>query len=410
VPLPHRCHTGTVMAAARAIRSWLVARPLLADLVVALAALGASVPPLVNARSCGCDPAPLWAFGLVAVQCGLLLGRRRRPFTVSLLVGVCTAVYGISSLPDPAVPFAGLVAVYSAAAHATRALALLSGAGAAVGLALALILDRAHATVQDWSVNYLVFATAWLLGDAARNRREAAASLQLRAEQLERTRAAEAARAVVEERNRIAREMHDVVAHAVSLMVVQAEAGPVVVQRDPARAVAAFDAISSTGKQALSEMRGLLGVLRAGERAAHSPQPGTAGLDDLLTSMRDAGLDVHVRTSGDPRPLGSAVDLSVFRIVQEAMTNVLKHAGPARVEVELRYDESTLQVDVVDDGLGGAKTTDGSRDGHTPHGGNGLIGMRERVALVGGNLTVGPEPGGGWAVRATVPLQTRVKL
>jgi signal transduction histidine kinase len=385
-----------VAAAVTTIRAWLEAHPLLVDLGIALVVLGASLPPLIDARSCGCAPSPTWAFAVVAVQCAALVARRRYPFTVSLLVGILTGVYGAATLPDPAVPFAGLVAVYSAAAHASRRAALVTAAATTVGIGTALLLDSGHATAQDWSLNYLVFATAWLLGDAARNRREATAHLEQRAESLERTRAAEASRATVEERNRIAREMHDVVAHAVSLMVVQAEAGPVVLPHDPDRATAAFDAISATGKEALAQMRRLLGVLRDDDRHELAPQPGAADIGGLVASMREAGLEVDFATSGTARPLAPAVDLSTFRIVQEALTNVVKHAGPARAAVRLRYRPDALQVEVTDQGLGGPPIP--------PPGGNGLIGMRERVAMVGGALSAGPGPNGGWSVRATLPF------
>ncbi len=387
------------------VRRALARYPLLLDAVVAAAVLALSLPPLVNARSCGCDPAPTWGFGLVVLQAVLLLGRRRWPFTVGVAVGFATAVYGVTSLPDPAVPFAGLVAVYSAALYARRRLALLSAVLPAVGIGLALVLDGAHATAQDWSINYLVFATAWLLGWTTRTNREAADALRQRAEQLERTREAEAERAAVEERNRIAREMHDVVAHSLSLMIVQAEAGPVVVPRDPDRAVAAFDAISATGKSALVEMRRLLGVLRDDRddpdtAPSRSPQQGLDGLGELVRSMRAAGLDIRLSETGERRPLDAAVDLSAYRIVQEALTNALRHAGPARVDVRLVHGGDELDVEVSDDGLG--RRTEDTLPG------KGLIGMRERVNLVGGSLSAGPREAGGWTVRATLPLRPAV--
>lgn len=373
--------------------------PLLVDVVVAAAVLAASLPPLVNARSCGCKPAPVWAFALVILQGLLLLPRRRQPFWVSLAVGLATGVYGAANLPDPALPFAGLVSTYSVAVYASRRLALLAGACTAVGLAIGLGVDK-HATAQDWSINFLAFSTAFLLGWTVRTSREAASALRQRAEQLERTREAEARRAAVEERNRIAREMHDVVAHSLGLMIVQAEAGPVVVPRDPDRAVAAFDTISATGKSALSEMRRLLGVLRDdpdGVGPDRSPQRGADGIPDLVQSMREAGLDVHLHQQGQLVDLPAAVDLSAYRIVQEALTNVLKHAGPARVDIRIAQRESALDIEISDDGLGGQaeRATDGK----------GLIGMRERVGLVGGQLSVGPGEGGGWTVHACLPLE-----
>jgi signal transduction histidine kinase len=296
----------------------------------------------------------------------------------------------------------------------------------AAGIGIALLASNGDATVQDWSINYLVFATAWLLGDATRNRREAALELAARAAQLERTRELEAGRAVAEERNRIAREMHDVIAHHVSMMVVQAEAGPVVVHRDPDRAAASFDAISATGRQALTEMRRLLGVLRPDERgrltpqpeptgpaaqpdpaglapqpdpnrlAPLAPQPGASDVPAAVAAMRASGLDVDLAETGRVRPLPPTVDLAAYRIVQEALTNVLKHAGPARAVVRVDYGEDAVTVEVTNDGAGGSKPR--SLDGH------GLIGMRERAGLVGGDLQAGPAPDGGWRVHARLPL------
>jgi signal transduction histidine kinase len=386
------------------LRDWLGRHPLLRDVAVAGAVLAASLPPLVNSYQGDHDPAPTWGFVLVVVQALLLLGRRSWPFLANVAVGASTAVYGVSALPDPAVPFAGLVAVYSAAAYASRRLALLSGAIAGLGIAISLSLDQTGASVQDWSVNYLVFATAWLLGWAARTNREVTAALAQRAEQLERTREAEARRAVVEERNRIAREMHDVIAHALSLMIVQAEAGPVVVPRDPDRAIAAFDAISGTGKQALTEMRRLLGVLRddAPSASTRNPQAGIAELDDLVRTMRAAGLDVVLSTDGPLRVPDTAVDLSAYRIVQEALTNVLKHAGPAHVTVRLVGADDALRIEVTDDGLGGSIPA-------PAHDGRGLIGMRERVSMVDGELFAGPGDHGGWTVRASLPLRPAMR-
>nr|WP_269204688.1 sensor histidine kinase [Motilibacter deserti] len=280
-------------------------------------------------------------------------------------------------------------------------MALAAAGIATAALAVALAVD-ARADAQDVVVNVLLFASAWLLGDSTRGRRERAARLEERAAQLERTRAAEAAAAVVAERNRIARELHDVVAHHVSLMVVQAEAGPVVVERDPARAVAAFDSISATGKAALVEMRRLLGVLRSdvgpdAPAAPLAPQPGADRIDELVAGARAAGLDARLEVAGDVRPLPPAVDVSAYRLVQESLTNAVRHAGPARAVVRLAYEPECLAVEILDDGPGA--------DSPTPGSGLGLVAMRERVAVVGGSLHAGPRDGDGWAVRARLPLQ-----
>jgi signal transduction histidine kinase len=368
----------------------------LADLAIAAAVLLLSLLPLLYAKDCGCDPAPTWGFVLVVAQAVPLIWRRRWPFTVGMTSGLLCLTYGLSSLPDPPVAYAGLVALYSTAAYATKALSRLAGAIAAVSIGVAMIVDWPTADVQDVAVNYLLFTTAWLLGDSAATRRIRAAELEERVDQAERARTAEAERAVVEERNRIAREMHDIVAHHVSLMVVQAEAGPVVVERDPARAVQSFDDISATGKRALVEMRRLLGVLRDDDRGERTPQPGADQIPLLVESVRAAGLPVELELTGTPRPLPPTVDLSAYRLLQEALTNASRHAGPAAVRVRVHYGEDGIDLQVVDDGIGSVSVP-------PRWGGQGLVAMRERVALVGGTLEVGPRPTGGWSVSAHLP-------
>jgi signal transduction histidine kinase len=367
------------------------------DPIIAVTVLALSLLPLNHSAGCHCPPTPAWAYALVAAQAVPLVVRRRWPFSASLACGIATIAYGLTPQPDPPVAYAGLVAVYSVAAHATRPRALAAGGIAAVAITLVLLVD-AGADYEDALVAYLLFSTAWLLGMSARNRRERAAELEERAAALERTRAAEARRAVVEERNRIAREMHDVVAHHVSVIVVQAEAGPVAVERDPARAVEAFDAISATGKLVLTEMRRLLGVLRTDDAERLAPQPGADRVSDLVAGVRAAGLDVALTVTGEPHDLPPAVDLSVYRVLQEALTNALRHAGSATVRVRLDYGPDAVRLDVVDDGAGGGA-------GGAMGSGHGLLAMRERVGLVGGSVTAGPRAGGGgWAVRASLPL------
>jgi signal transduction histidine kinase len=378
----------------------------LADLALAAVVFVLSVLPLLEEHGCDCVPSPAWAFLLVAGECLPLAVRRRWPFAVALVVGGFSMVYGVADLTDPPVFYATLVSLYTVAAHASQRKAIVAGVLAGLGLVSVVGWDRTHSDYQDLVVNGAVFATAWLLGESARNRRDRALALEARAEQLERTRAIEATAAVVAERNRIARELHDVVAHHVSMMVVQAESGPVAMQRDPQAAVESFDAISAVGKQALAEMRRLLGMLRAGEDALLAPQPGVAQLTDLVAGVRAAGLDVEFDVSGVPRPMPPAVDLTAYRLVQEALTNCLRHAGPARVVVQLRYDDdAALRLDVVDDGLGGVDWNAGA-----PGDGHGLVAMRERVSMVGGTLDVGPRELGGWAVKATLPAATAADI
>lgn len=218
---------------------------------------------------------------------------------------------------------------------------------------------------------------------------------EARAELAERERDRAAHEAVREERTRIARELHDVIAHTVTVMVVQAQAGPDLLG-DPADARRVFGAIETSGREALAELRRLLGVLRTGdEQAVIKPQPGLGSLDGLVRELRAAGRDVELRVEGTPVELTPGVDLSAFRIVQEALTNTIKHGGGARAEVTVRYGQGAVELEVVDDGPG---ANGGGGAGH------GLIGMRERTALYGGLLEAGDRKGRGYAVRAQLPI------
>jgi len=199
----------------------------------------------------------------------------------------------------------------------------------------------------------------------------------------------------------IARELHDVVAHNVSVIVAQSAAAQRVANDQPEEAISTLEAIEHTGRGALAEMRRLMGLLRteADQRRARSPQPGLGNLEALIGQVSAAGLPTSLRIAGTPRPLPAGLDLSAFRIVQEALTNALKHAGPARADVVVGYEESRLLLSVEDDGVG--------RDGRTPAATRpryGHLGMRERVALFGGTLSVGPRPDGGYGVSACLPL------
>jgi signal transduction histidine kinase len=239
----------------------------------------------------------------------------------------------------------------------------------------------------------------WLVGDTLRRRSVQMVELQQRADDFEREREEESRRAVAEERARIARELHDIIAHSVSVMVVQAAAGRRVLDSQPETARASLEAIETTGRQALAEIRRLLGVLRRddGPDEALVPQPGLAHVEALVDEMRRAGLPVELRVEGEPGPLPPGVDVSAYRVVQEALTNTLRHAGPARVSVIVRYGPDDVEVEVSDDGHGSSAHP-------APAGGQGLVGMRERVALFQGDFEAGPRAGGGFAVRARLPI------
>lgn len=251
------------------------------------------------------------------------------------------------------------------------------------------------------------FALAWVAGDSLRTRRAYYAQLIERNERLENQREAQAKVAVAAERARIARELHDVVAHNVSVMVVQADGAAYVMDVAPEQAKEALQTISGTGRQALAEMRRLLGVLRTGEPQEsedYVPQPDVEQIEVLVEQVRAAGLAVDFEVEGAPRKLPTGVELTAYRIVQEALTNTRKHGGPdARASVRLVYFDDGLGLLVEDDGRGAAHELyeDGGADGA----GHGLIGMRERIGMVGGTLDTGPRPGGGFRISALLPLK-----
>ncbi|HEY8340636.1 MAG TPA: sensor histidine kinase [Egibacteraceae bacterium] len=353
------------------------------------------------------DPVAFEGPKLQAVVLALLVSlpltwRRIAPTVVFAVVGAAAVVGQLMDVPLQL--WGLLVAAYSVAAHAERTAARAVLAVSLLGAVALLVFTGAGAYLP---VTLVVVAAAWVTGDRQRTRRAYTRELELRAEQLERERENRARIAVAEERARIARELHDVVAHSVSVMVVQASAAQRALRRDPDRSEEALEQVAATGRQSLVELRRLLGLLRGGsDDTTFAPQPRFAEVDALVEQFRDAGLEVTLEVEGTPRPLSSGVDLSAYRIVQEALTNALKHAGPARVTVHVRYGADVLDITVDDDGgvvAAGvpAVAQRPSRDGGPGH---GLVGMRERAALVGGELEVGPRPDGGYRVHARLPL------
>jgi signal transduction histidine kinase len=343
-------------------------------------------------------PSPI-AIGMVLLINLPLAWRRRYPLVIGPLVAAASIAYGIAPYPDLGVPvpLGALVAFYTTMAYCSRRTATLIAGGACVAALAGMLLPVTDADPVDFAFAGLLLGSTWALGDSARSRRAYTAELEARAARLERERELEASRAAAEERARIARELHDVVAHHVSMMVVQAEAGPVVVERDPKTAAQAFDSIGAIGRQALGEMRRLLGVLRSGEDRAPSltPQPGLEQLPALVEQVRQAGLEAKLEVEGEPRPLPPGMDLSAYRIVQEALTNAVRHAGPGAAKVLVRYGDGDVRLEIRDHGVG-------SRNDN--HAGHGLVGMRERVNLYGGDLAAGPHPDGGFTVAARLPL------
>jgi signal transduction histidine kinase len=329
-----------------------------------------------------------------------LAARRRFPGAVlgiGVASGLAVAALGVSPI---VLGIAILVAVYSVAAYGTRWVSLAGLAAAELGSA-AVQLTPGRFQAPTVVSNALVIGAAWLLGHFVGVRRAYTARLEQAAE-LARTRAELARRAVVEERLRLARELHDVVAHSISVIAVQSGVGAHVADTQPEEAAKALAAIEVTSRAALTELRRLLGVLRQDSEPQGdlAPVPGLAELDGLLVEVAKAGLAVKLRVEGTPSQLPAGVDLSAYRIVQEALTNVVKHAGPARAQVLVCYGDQDVAVEVTDDGRGVTAPTGDGRAGV----GHGLIGMRERVQVFGGDLEVGPRPGGGFRVAARLPL------
>jgi signal transduction histidine kinase len=336
--------------------------------------------------------------------------RRKSPVVAYYTAIAAGGLQVLLDLRPSATDVAILILLYTLAAYTPRrtsvwGLAVCLG-GSAVGIVRWISLVD-HSLLQWLTVAAMLFAgpalLAWVLGDSMRYRRAYYASLEDRAARLEAERDAQVQIAAAAERARIARELHDVIAHNVSVMVVQADGASYALASDPARAREALTAISATGRQALAEMRRLLGVLRRegdGANSERAPQPGIGELGELLDQARGAGLPVSFTVEGDSRPLPGGVALAAYRIVQESLTNTRKHAGPVTsASVLLRYSPDTVVLTISDDGwgdLGGAALPGAS--------GHGLTGMRERVAMYGGSITAGPRPGGGFEVVATLPL------
>jgi signal transduction histidine kinase len=330
---------------------------------------------------------PAAALVLGVVQTAPLLWRRRWPQAVAVVVAAATIV--VVALDYWLLPLQLAVALYTLAASSRTRAAVAVTIGSLLGVTAALAADRT--AFGDSAAHVVFLAAAWLLGDSIGSRRAYVHEIEEKAARLERERQTEARRAAAEEQARIARELHDVIAHALSVVVIQAGAADDVFETDPGLAREPIRAIDTAARTALADLRRVLGLLQ--HDGGHAPQPGLGGLDELVDRVRATGLRVALRVDGTPRRLPASVDLSAFRIVQEALTNTLKHAHAEHVEVDVRYGD-TLRLEVRDDGRGG---TNGDGDG------NGLIGMRERVALLGGTLEVGPLAGGGYRVAASIP-------
>ncbi|MEV6178758.1 sensor histidine kinase [Streptomyces sp. NPDC052016] len=378
----------------------------------ALFLLGISLTAETTRQEATGTDAPALVVPIVLLLCLVIALRRRMPEKMLVLAGALGLAQLVLDVPTRAADFAMLVIVYTVAATGARWASRLALAMGLCAATLAQLRWPSDQTGVAGNVALVVFQTvpfalAWVLGDSIRTRRAYFAQLEERAARLEKEREAQAKVAVAAERARIARELHDVVAHNVSVMVVQADGAAYVLDAAPDQAKKALETISSTGRQALAEMRRLLGVLRTGEHqegGEYVPQPDVEQIEDLVEQCRGSGLPVDFKIEGTPRPLPSGVELTAYRIVQEALTNTRKHGGPnAGASVRLVYFDDGLGLLVEDDGKGAPHELyeEGGPDGQ----GHGLIGMRERVGMVGGTLDAGPRPGGGFRISALLPLK-----
>ncbi|MFF5208302.1 sensor histidine kinase [Streptosporangium sp. NPDC000396] len=388
----------TMTETARPVRSLLRAGsrlpPVALDALLAVALFFVTVG--LNGEVYQGPPVPLILYVALSAP---LVWRRRAPLTVFCAVAAAAFVQwliGLQLLTDVAL----LVALYTVAAHSTWRRTLMAGAILETGVLLA---SARWAAPHGAFLNSAVFLTTVavavaVIGVNTRIRRAYLASLEDRAVRLERERDQQAKLAVADERARISREMHDVVTHNLSVMVALADGAVFAQDRSPGKATAAMRQISGTGRQALTDMRRFLGLLRADEPdALRHPMPGIAQLGSLTDQMRAAGLPTRLDLEGDPIHVPAAAQLTVYRLVQEALTNALKHTTPGtRAEVRVRCAPEAVTLDVTDDGR--PARTAGPSSGH------GIPGMRERVAVYGGTLEAGPLPGGGWRVSARLDL------
>jgi signal transduction histidine kinase len=344
---------------------------------------------------------PLW-FDILAVIAFTtpLFARRRFPLAAPLAVFVVLCVS--SFIDNRLVPDAGttfliaLASLFLIGMHRERSQAI---AGLVLVQGIAILVGHNDPTQKggDYVFLAIIFTVAWTVGFGVGGKFREVDEAKERAARAERQREERARLAVSEERARIARELHDVVGHSVSVMTVQASAVRRLLEPDQARERAALLVVEQTGREALAEMRRMVGVLRRPEEApALAPQPTLEQLERLIENAREAGLPVELRVEGQPRQLSAGVDLTAYRLVQEGLTNALKHARAATAEVLVRYTDGHVELTVSDDGPGGG---DGDKGGH------GLVGMRERVSVYGGELEAGPRPEGGYRLRARLPVE-----
>jgi signal transduction histidine kinase len=381
-------------------RVWTLARRYWFDALVVVGVGFGLAEVTVNVHTKNGPSGPLW-FDILAMLAILLplFVRRRFPFGAPVAVGV--AIGGSSFVDGHLIP-RGLVTTLAAISAFVLMGALRdrsqSAAGLAFGIGITAIVahNDPNGGIGNFVFTSLVFTIAWTVGFLVSRKFHEAEIARERAHKAEQEREVRARLAVSDERARIARELHDVVGHSVSVMTVQASAARRLLRPHQEKEREALLVVEQTGREALAEMRRMVGVLRHAEEApALAPQPTLEQIERLVEQTRDAGLPVDLRIEGEPIPLPAGLDLTAYRLVQEGLTNTLKHARAQRAEVVVRYDDGFVELTVSDDGQGGGN---GGGSGH------GLVGMRERVSVYGGELEAGPRAGGGFRLRAKLPV------
>jgi len=399
--LMYACSVRTIFRRARTqvVGRRLSLRPAVTDLLITLPIAALMLAEIYGITTFG--PPPENRLAAIVVGCvGVLPLAFRRPAPLGTLLLLLAAPMAGTWIASDYQPFslflAWVVGLYTVGAHEPNdralwgllATAMMTGFVAAAGG-----FEDQSSVISLW----IFLGAAWGLGRAIRSRELRAHALQAHADHLAADQEVRSERAVAEERARIARELHDVIAHGVSVMVVQAGAAQRVLSHEPERAREALSSIETSGRQALVELRRMLGVLRASDvHASVEPQPVLARVGELMEHVRDAGIEAELHIHGEPHRLSASADLAGYRIVQEALTNVIKHAGASAVDVTVHYLPQALELSVRDNG-------DGPRNDNAP--GHGLVGMRERVGMFGGTLTAGKAQEGGFAVVAHIPLE-----
>lgn len=374
------------------------------DVTLALALAAASIIDLATidpeVEAVHAQPGDGWTVLLILAQALPLALRRVYPTAVLSVVSAAWMIDRFVDYPSTLAVFSLLFAFHAVGSELPRRRSLLVGWSWIAVLVGFTLIGYFYADVNLGSALVMaVFTTfPFLLGREIHERRLLQEKLEIRADHLEKEREVKAADAVRSERQRIARELHDVVAHQMTVATVQTAAARKLLRSDPRRAEESLAAAEQAGHEGLTEMRRLLGVLRTDDGAERAPQPGLERLPELIEQLQEAGIPIEIRIDGSPQPLPAGVDLNAYRIIQESLTNTLRHAGPsATAAVSLRYEPDALSIEVTDTGRGvTAVGTEGA--------GHGIIGMRERVALLDGTLTAGPQRGGGFRVEAVLPL------